>query len=155
MIVSFTGHRSHKLGGYGDSELQQKVRKALHEELVKLSPAKAISGMALGVDQWAAEICGELEIPFIAAVPFKGQERMWPQASKEHYFALLEQANSVCYICDPGYEPWKMQQRNEWMIDNSDCVIAVWDGTNGGTGNCVKYAQSIGKTIHRINPNKL
>ena len=37
-------------------------------------------------------------------------------------------------------------QRNIAMINSleensEDCVLAVWDGTNGGTGNCVKYAE--------------
>ena len=30
--------------------------------------------MALGTDQWAAKIALELSIPYIAAVPFRGQE---------------------------------------------------------------------------------
>ncbi|PAD70641.1 hypothetical protein CHH83_02225 [Bacillus sp. 7586-K] len=45
-----------------------------------------------------------------------------------------------------------MQKRNEWMVDNSDYVIAVWDGTKGGTGNCVKYAQKQNKYITTIKP---
>lgn len=50
------------------------------------------------------------------------------------------------------YYPAKMQKRNEYMVDNSDIVIAVWDGTKGGTYNCVKYAQKLEKKIIQINP---
>lgn len=38
------------------------------------------------------------------------------------------------------------------MVDNSDFVIAVWNGSPSGTGQTVHYAQSKGKTITIINP---
>ena len=45
-----------------------------------------------------------------------------------------------------------MQKRNEYMVDLADVVIAVWDGSNSGTGNCIKYAQKCGKEIIQITP---
>jgi uncharacterized phage-like protein YoqJ len=48
-----------------------------------------------------------------------------------------------------------MQKRNEYMVDNSDIVIAVWDGSKGGTYNCVKYAEKLGKKIIVINPKEI
>jgi len=48
-----------------------------------------------------------------------------------------------------------MQKRNEWMVDHSDYVIAVWDGSKGGTGNCVKYAIKQEKEILQLNPKTL
>ena len=45
-----------------------------------------------------------------------------------------------------------MQKRNEYMVDLTDKVIAVWDGSKGGTGNCVRYAEKCGKEIIRILP---
>jgi hypothetical protein len=38
------------------------------------------------------------------------------------------------------------------MVDNSDLLIAVWDGSSGGTSNCVSYATIKGKQIIRIDP---
>ena len=40
------------------------------------------------------------------------------------------------------YKPYLMQKRNQYMVDKANNLIAVWDGTSGGTGNCIKYAQS-------------
>ena len=37
-----------------------------------------------------------------------------------------------------------------YMVNNSDYVIAVWDGKPSGTGNTVRYAESKGKTIITI-----
>jgi uncharacterized phage-like protein YoqJ len=45
-----------------------------------------------------------------------------------------------------------MQIRNEWMVDRADQVIAIWDGTSGGTANCVEYATKMNKPILRIDP---
>lgn len=155
MIISITGHRPNKLGGYKDCSTHAAVKTLISMVFDRLQPTKVISGMALGVDQWAAEIAVSLKIPFVAAVPFKGQESQWPEDSQAHYRELLTQAAEISYISEPGYSPLKMFKRNEWMVDHSDAVLAVWDGTPGGTAGCVKYAQTKNKKIIEINPKGL
>lgn len=111
--------------------------------------------MALGVDQIAASAAIELDIPFIAAVPFLGQEKMWPTQSQDFYNLLISAAEDVVIVCDGDYSPQKMQTRNKWMVDKCDVLIAVFDGTPGGTKNCVDYAISKEKEIIKINPDDL
>jgi len=153
MIVAFTGHRPNKLGGYTyPNATSLRICKSIREELEKLKPTWAISGMAQGVDQWAAEICISLQISFTAAIPFLGQEKLWPSKAQAHYNWLLSHAKGVSVICTGEYSPKKMQKRNEWMVDNTDVLLAVWDGTSGGTANCVRYAEKKKKQIVRINP---
>lgn len=153
MIVAFTGHRPNKIGGYKiPNPIYDHIASEIKKALKEINPERAISGMALGVDQWAAEICVELGIPFIVAIPFVGQESIWPQDSQDKYRRLLDKAEETKIICEGGYAAKKMQIRNKWMIDNCDVLIAVWNGTNGGTGNAVKYAQEINRKIYRINP---
>ena len=153
VVVSFTGHRPPKIGGYSiPNPTWEYLVDSIAEKLEELKPVGIITGMALGVDSIAAEIAIELGIPFIAAVPFKGQECKWPKPSQEKYHYLLSKAFEVVYVSEPGYAPWKMQTRNQWMVDNSSHLIAVWDGSAGGTGNCVSYAQSKGTRIIRIDP---
>jgi uncharacterized phage-like protein YoqJ len=54
--------------------------------------------------------------------------------------------HGVIYTFNNPYPgPWVMQRRNEWMVDHCDILYAFWDGTSGGTANCVKYAAQIGK----------
>lgn len=154
MILAFTGHRPDKLGGYDISnnskywEIVDKTR----EYLLKLKPTAVISGMALGFDQWAANVALGLNIKLIAAIPFRGQELRWPIKSQDNYKQLLARASKIEIICPGNYAAWKMQKRNEWMINNSDAVLACWDGSEGGTANCYRYAERIGKPIHRIIP---
>jgi uncharacterized phage-like protein YoqJ len=153
MIVAFTGHRPTKVGGYKiPNPMYSFVRTEIERILTELKPNKAISGVALGVDQWAAEVCITLDIPFVAAVPFRGQELYWPKESQIKYCDLLGQADKIEYVSQGGFASWKMQARNVWMVDNSDILIAVFDGSNGGTKNCFDYATAKGKKIIRINP---
>lgn len=153
-VVSATGHRPDKIGGYDFYNPQRVwIRRRIKQILSGLCPQYCISGMALGVDQDFAVVCIELGIPFIAAVPFIGQERNWPAKSQEFYRELLRYAFCQYVVTGGGYSARKMQLRNQWMVDNCDILIAVWDGTPGGTGNCVWYADEIVKrTIERINP---
>ena len=146
MIVSGTGHRPTKLGGYNNKSFLILV--GIAENWIKENkPTKVISGMAQGWDQALAQAAINCGIPFIAAVPFKGQEGVWNLKGQNYFNKLLNQAESVTYVCGEGYAPHKMQIRNKWMVDNSDMVLAMWDGTNGGTFNCVNYAQSQDKDI--------
>lgn len=155
MIVAFTGHRPDKLGGYNNNPIQDYVKRKIKEKLEEIKPDRTVVGGALGVDTWAAFISSELNIPFTLAVPFLGQERMWPEKSIIEYNKMKSLADQVIIVNDGGYAAWKMQTRNQYMVENCDLLIAVWDGTAGGTGNCVKYATKIGKNIVRIDPRGL
>lgn len=153
MIAAFTGHRPNKLGGYKlPNPTYVHVCQQLDKTLRELKPEKVISGMALGIDQWATNVSHKLGIPFIAAVPFLGQEKAWPAESQRTYNKLIKLASEVVVVCEGGYEAIKMQRRNEWMVDHCDVLIAVWDGTPGGTGNCINYAKSVNKNIIYIDP---
>jgi uncharacterized phage-like protein YoqJ len=133
-----------------------------------------IGGGALGIDQMAIHIVEtaikdyyDLWITTEIAVPFKNQSVKWYNRTDViRYEKQLEEADLVTYVDTldkykiKGYEegkyyPAKMQKRNEYMVDKSDIVIAVWDGSNGGTGNCVKYARKLHKEIIIIDPKDI
>jgi uncharacterized phage-like protein YoqJ len=156
-VVAFTGHRPNKLPnketGYKlPNPTYIHVCQQIEKTLLELKPEKIITGMALGIDQWAASVAIKLNIPFLAAIPFEGQEKAWPFSSQKTYFRLLSKAADKVISCPGEYAAYKMQIRNEWMVNNCDILIAVWDGTPGGTGNCINYAKSINKEIIYINP---
>jgi uncharacterized phage-like protein YoqJ len=147
MIYAGTGHRPNKLGGYS-KEVNRKLLDVARRNLEGCTTV--ISGMALGWDMALAHAARMEGIPFIAAVPFKGQERIWPKESQESYYDMLRAAKEVVYVCEEGYAPWKMQVRNQWMVDHCDVVLALWNGSSGGTGNCVEYADKVGKPIKNV-----
>lgn len=146
MIVAGTGHRPNKLGGYG-TEARNRLVNLATDVLRKRQPQRVISGMALGWDQALAVAACALDLPWTAAVPFEGQERAWPESSQREYRELLSLADDVVVVSPGGYASWKMQRRNQWMVDHADLVLALWDGSPGGTGNCVDYVRRTNKPL--------
>lgn len=150
-VVAFTGHRPDKLGGYEDNPLQDWVKAKLREELTQIQPKRCITGMALGVDTWGAEICIDYDIPFTAALPFPGQELRWPTISRVRYRQILDKAAEVVFVMKK-YHRQAFQTRNIWMVNRADIVLSVWDGSPGGTGNCCRYADDVKKPRINIDP---
>jgi len=147
MIIAATGHRPNKIKSYNQEAYPGTFS---YERLVDLSfqiikskkPTHVISGMSLGFDMAIAQAAIDADVPFIAAVPFEGQESLWPQKTQDYYQALLDKASEIEFISEPGYEKIKMQKRNEWMVNHSDLLVALWDGSKGGTSNCISYAEN-------------
>jgi len=108
---------------------------------------RVITGMAQGWDHAIADACVFWSIPFTCAIPFEGQERTWPMDAQEKYHRLLRLSGDVQIICGGKVSNAKYQHRNRWMVDHCDSVLALWNGTKGGTSNCVAYAEEVGKKV--------
>ncbi len=143
LVISCTGHRPNKLNQeyYHDGPLSKALIKQFWNIFIMYRPTSIISGMALGADQLWAMAAIYHGIPFTAAVPFIGQELKWTQKNQIKYHNILEKASRVVVVSEGGYSPAKMQIRNEWMVDNSQRLVAVHNGTAGGTMNCIEYAR--------------
>lgn len=146
MIVAGTGHRPDKLGGYGQ-EVADRLEEVAVAWLGDAQPERVISGGALGWDQALARAARRLNIPYTMALPFPGFEDRWPNDSKLALHGLMATAADTVFVKDGPYAAWKMQDRNKWMVDHCDTVLALWDGSAGGTGNCIAYANKVGKPI--------
>ena len=155
-IVVATGHRPDKCGGFS-TPTQLRLKQIAIDWLASLNPRGAVSGMALGWDTAIVEACLHLNLPYVACIPFRGQESRWSSASQRAYHEYLRKAVKVI-VCSPGtYSTYKMQVRNERMIDmaleygpgpNNSILLAMWNGTSGGTENCLLYARTRMETIN-------
>jgi len=177
MRVMVTGHRPNKLGGYDvNAQLNQKVIAALRARLEGLCIAHpelvACSGMALGVDQWWADLCNQMHIPWIAFVPCAKQWAKWPQHSRTEWHRIIQGAQEVRMVSNEPYRPGCMQLRNHAMV-NWVCwldretgqrgiheslpgmCVAVWNGTGGGTMNAVQACRTLNVDVDIIDPNEL
>lgn len=139
MILGITGHRPGRLAlPRSQAHLVNTYAEIRVAELV---PDKVITGMALGWDQAVAEACAHLGVPFIAAVPFDGFEAEWEGVQQVWYRRLLAKAERVEVVSPGSYDRKKLMKRNEWIVNNSNEMLALWDGyDNGGTASCVRYA---------------
>jgi uncharacterized phage-like protein YoqJ len=146
MIAAVSGHRPEKITNW------QFVEHQLYLAYEDLGVTTVIQGCAAGVDLTAAKIAYRNNIPFWCARPWAGHK---PRvADQTNYEKALRFAEKVVDV-DPSENypgAWVYQKRNEWMVDHAELLIAVWDGTSGGTANCVKYARKDGVEIWRINP---
>lgn len=161
--MNFTGHRPQDLGGYDESNpmnvwVKQQLAKCIVGFHKKYGTREWITGLALGVDQWAAEVVlwlkenEGLDLYLVGMKPFTSQHIKWNERSQERFHRICELCDELI-ICQPDpYAPWKMDYRNKEMVNRAKATLAVWSGKSGGTGNCVKYAHSRKKPIYRIDP---
>lgn len=148
----FTGHRPEKLAmpeHAVKAALEHKIQAAITDGYHTF-----ISGMARGVDIWAAEIvlrlrAGGQPVRLICASPYEGFETRWRTVWQARYRRIIDAADLVRYI-SPGYHAACFQVRNEWMVDHSARVIAVYNGSRGGTRNTLEYAEAKGLSIIQV-----
>lgn len=155
MIIAGTGHRPPVLfpdNPYLSENRSKLINFAVDElKLIELKYDKidtVISGMAQGWDNaiaWAALI---LNIPLHSAVPFEGMDAKWPKESRDDFQEILNKANKITIVCDGGYANYKFYERDKFMVDNCDNLVALYNGNEtGGTAITVKYAKKVNKHI--------
>jgi len=162
----FTGHRPAKLSfGYDEESpecLRLKVRLlSLIDEMRMKRVTNFLSGMAQGVDIIAAEAVLDIrrtypqdKIRLVAAVPYEGQADRWSEAYRERYFNILAVADEVITL-QQRYTDRCMLDRDRYMVDASGYMIAIYNGSKGGTKYTVDYAIGKGLDIVIINPDTL
>ena len=149
---SFTGHRPEKLNVPVDivmDGLEKEIRQAIADGMNVF-----ITGMARRVDIWAALIVLKLkkenpELKLICACPHPDFKIRWSDGWQELYRFILENADHTVTICEK-YSLGCYQTRNEWMVDHSRRVIAVFNGEKSGTKNTVDYALRHGVEVRNI-----
>ena len=151
----FSGHRPEKL-----DEPEEAVKQWLEQQIDKAIAdgyRTFISGCAMGVDIWAGQIvlrkkAKNAEIRLIAATPWPGFSNKWHIDWQVQYSDLLKNADLIIPVCN-HYHKGVFQQRNEWMVDHSNRVIAYFNGAPGGTKNTIDYAANKGIEVVTNNPN--
>ena len=150
--IAITGHRDM----IETKELRQKVFNFFKEQLEKSEELVLLSPLADGADRFVAEIFLELQkenghLSLVVPMPFEQEryEEDFDENSKEEFLDFLTKADSVFAVkrvSKSGYV-----DVGRYVVDNSDVLLALWDGTFngklGGTGDVVEYASSIGKEV--------
>ena len=106
------------------------------------------------MDLWAADIVLEMRrhdkrLKLICAIPFNGFEEKWPIDWKKHYKLVRKQADHFQVLSD-RYSPDVYQNRNQWLVNHSSRLIAVFNGEPSGTGNTIQYAKEQGIPVEII-----
>ncbi|MBR5543219.1 MAG: DUF1273 family protein [Oscillospiraceae bacterium] len=148
----FAGHRPEKMR-YSEKEIKPLLEKAIDEAIEK-GYVTFITGMARGADIWAAEIVLKKKktnknLHLVCALPHPNFESRRSLAEKIRFYKILKSADIVKQISAHYYRA-SYQVRNEWMIDRSNLVIAVFNGQRSGTKNSVEYALRSGVCVKNV-----
>lgn len=153
----FTGHRPEKITENVDiikANLRTEVLKA-----IDLGYDTFVTGMAPGTDTWAGEIVMELKkndsnIKLFCAIPFRGVEKNRTPELQEKFHEILDNSDGSHYLSGK-YKRWTFLARDEWMVDHSSYVIAVFNGSYGGTEYTLDYARKKERKIAYVNMKEL
>ena len=155
-LVVVAGHRPPQLGGYGANPVAERIRGKLAEILAakrKLHPDLVVlTGLGLGADQLGAEAAGDAGVPYVAVLPFPGQEAVWPEPSRRRHGELLAGADDTVLI--QATAPKSKQQagaalarRDAWLARHADEAVVVWDGDDAGVGRLARsFQDALGET---------
>ncbi len=139
MKIAFTGHRHLK---YQDvvSKLE-----SIHD---RYPDATWITGGAVGLDSHAAKFAMSHGIKLWLILPFPPaiMSAKWSPSQKAFLSESIKYAANLS-ILSPVFAMQIYQNRNIRMVQLSDMLAAFFDGSRGGTDNCVNYTRSIGHPI--------
>ena len=135
---AFTGHRPQSLPfGFDESDKRcTSLKSVMRDQIVALIENEGvthfITGMALGVDMYAAEIVLDLKskyphITLESAIPCETQAIKWSVASRERYYNIAAKCDKETML-QREYTSDCMDKRNRYMVDHADYILAVWNG---------------------------
>ncbi len=154
----FTGYRPAKFpfSLNREDEDYKKFENALVEEILSLVGSGCrifYSGMAMGFDIIAAELVlmlkrayGYSDIKLICVLPFLDQGESFTSFWKKRFYSVLDLCDEKIVLADE-YFSGCYQNRNVYMVNNSDAVLTWYDGKPGGTRNTLEYAAKTQKYI--------
>lgn len=157
----FTGHRPEKLPWRDDESrpdcltLKARLAQAL-EELYDRGARHFICGMAQGCDLYFAEAVLRLreerpDVTLEAALPCPTQTRSWPEKERRRYQAILDRCDLETLV-QQHYDRGCMLRRNRYMVERSAMLLAVYNGSGGGTRYTISHALDCGLQIVTLEP---
>jgi len=145
MKICFTGHRNVRR--------TKQIAETLERIANKYPGATWICGGAVGLDSAAATFAMERGIDLWLILPFPPavMTKYWSTSQKATLGSTIKYASRLSVV-SPRYDVAAYQHRNMRMVDLSDLCVAFFDGSPGGTANCVKYARYVGRDLVVIDP---
>lgn len=159
--VSFTGYRPQKMPwAFDESDprcvvFKIKLRAAI-ETLIEQGYTHFLSGGAMGMDMYAAEVVIDLrtkypQVTLEMVSPYDGQADKWMPALRARHERLMEIADIVTCVSHE-YTKGCMFKRNHYLVVNADLLLAAYDGQPGGTKMTIGIAEEMHVPVWRLAP---
>lgn len=117
---------------------------------------QALTCLAVGTDQLFAEEALAIGIALTAVIPFDGYERCFQGAGLQSYRNLLACSTRTVLMERRGTDQEAFFAAGIRVADDSDLLIAVWDGEPavglGGTADVVAHAITSGRQVVHLDP---
>lgn len=161
---AFTGHRpsAFAFGYHEDDPRCIALKKRLYDAILRHCYEGYrifYTGMAEGVDLWAAEAIVRLnayfpDLQLHAVIPYRDHRTSIGAAYRARYDTVLTYVTSFTVISET-YTRDCFKARNYYIVEHSDALIAVYAAgqSRSGTGQTVRRAQTLGRRITVIDPN--
>jgi hypothetical protein len=137
--IGIIGHRnlSFQDGGLFVQQCCYKILKIIRSKYFKV---RAISAMSEGADTIFAESAISLNIQLESVIPFcKFESDFVSVIPKERYKVLMRKSDIKTYINFTERDELAYKKSMEWIVFNSNIILAVWDGKKvGGLGSTWK-----------------
>ena len=160
-ICCFTGHRPDKLPwGFDEGDPRCiAIRHSMAREiegLYRRGFRHFISGMAQGCDLYFAEAALALreqrpDLTVEGAIPCPTQADHWPEDQRGRWQNILTRCDLETVV-QQNYDRLCMFRRDRYMVDRSAAILAVFDGTSGGTQYTLNYAMEKKLEILLLDP---
>jgi hypothetical protein len=152
--VGVVGHRYLRVP-WGEMFVVRHCKEILTRTRCGHSGVIALSALAVGADTHFARAALSLDIPLEVVRPFDSYAQDFNDpASRKIYRQLLRRARLETHM------PYQCRSNEayvaamHWIVDQSDLLVAVWDGRDGITSDSVQLAVTRGSPWFRIDPVK-
>lgn len=142
--------------GFGHRMLLMDIEKPLREVLERLVEERGVTvfytgGMGEFDDLFARTVRSmERECPslrLVLVLPYLTERLNLDKAFYEVFYDEI----LIPAELDGVHPKAAIGQRNRWMVDHSDIVVAALHRDFGGAAEAVRYAEKVGKEVMRIN----
>ena len=151
MTCSFTGHR----------QIAKECRSgliSLLDRAVEYAYSEGcrcfMCGGAIGFDTLAARAVINFrmthsDVRLVLALPCIEQDAKWNETQRNSYNFTLELADEVIYTSE-AYTKTCMAERNRYLAEKCDILIAYSGKSNSGSAQTVRMAEKCGKRIYNL-----
>ena len=148
---SFTGHRI--IAPEKASSLEMLLDRAV-EYAYSEGCRTFLCGGALGFDTMAAKIVISKRIKYsdirlLMVLPCKNQAERWSNRARSMYEYTVSVADEVIYISE-SYTPSCMRDRNLYLAEYCDMLIAYVGRSNSGAAQTMRLAEHFGKRVYNL-----
>lgn len=143
--LAITGHRGLT------AELEAEIDRMIRATVAVNRDVVGVSCLADGADAVFAQAVLDAGGALVAVLPASRYRETLPADFRPVYDGLLARAVKVVQLSHVTPDPQAYLEAGQRMVDESDSLLAVWDGLpgrgRGGTADVVAYARSRGVPV--------